>query len=607
MPGWTNPVCIPEVKTTNQVTTLYMKWFDKTGYLIVGGVSVIILLLGIMIYAGLRHLVQIEQQFTEVVNSHSVQAGLASNMIFTARERIILLNRIVNTNDAFARDDLFLQFRNKGAEYIAARDKLIQLQSQEERQSFTSKQHNALLPTVRLLYQVWQLSEHDQLNAARDLLVNKAIPQQENLIAFLQDYIQSQNAFSQTSLEKATEQIHRTIFYLLSGMILAIIFSVSLALLLVVRFRNMSLRISASSQELQQANLELKEKIRALNHSEEELRKSEARERIIRDSTMHAIISIDAYGNIETVNRATLELFGYSDTELVGQNISMLMPDTYASEHDDYIRRYRDTGEERIIGTARNMQGKRKDGSLFPMDIAINKAKIDGRLVIVGVMQDITAQREAEEALLRSHNKLEDMVKRRTAELEIANARLLQMASYDQLTGLPNRTLLQEHIKLALARARRKQDMLAILFMDLDGFKKVNDTLGHEKGDLLLQEIAKRLQHSIRATDTAARFGGDEFVVLLTELNDKASIIHVTEEVLRIMSSAVDLDGQEVHIGVSIGIAIYPEDGQNMHELINAADQAMYHVKKTTKNTYALAQNIATNSTTETTAHVPKA
>ena len=162
------------------------------------------------------------------------------------------------------------------------------------------------------------------------------------------------------------------------------------------------------------------------------------------------------------------------------------------------------------------------------------------------------------------------------------------MASYDQLTSLPNRSLLQEHMKLAIAHARRHEQSLAVLFIDLDGFKSVNDSLGHDMGDLLLHEAGSRLQQSIRATDSAARFGGDEFVILLTEINNANDVLKITEKMIRILSLPYELNGHEVIIGASIGVSFFPQDGNSMNELINRADQAMYQVKKAGKNGYQL-------------------
>jgi diguanylate cyclase (GGDEF)-like protein/PAS domain S-box-containing protein len=159
------------------------------------------------------------------------------------------------------------------------------------------------------------------------------------------------------------------------------------------------------------------------------------------------------------------------------------------------------------------------------------------------------------------------------------HARLEYAAQYDGLTGLANRTLLFDRLKTALARARRSGDRLALLYLDLDGFKQVNDSLGHAVGDLLLQEVARRLQGALRAADTAARVGGDEFVVLLENIRWPEQAAQVAEKVRRELSLPVSLPGGSLAIAPSIGIAVYPEDGEVEAELLRRADEAMYAAK----------------------------
>ncbi|PJI97496.1 PAS domain S-box-containing protein/diguanylate cyclase (GGDEF)-like protein [Acidovorax sp. 69] len=158
--------------------------------------------------------------------------------------------------------------------------------------------------------------------------------------------------------------------------------------------------------------------------------------------------------------------------------------------------------------------------------------------------------------------------------------RLEHMAQYDQLTHLPNRQLFLDRLKTALARARRDQSLLSLLFLDLDDFKQVNDTLGHAMGDLLLQRVAQRLIESVRGSDTVARLGGDEFVVLLEGGHAREHATAAAEKILAAFSQPFDLEGLRLHIQPSIGVAIYPEHGGEEHHLLGHADEAMYVSKK---------------------------
>jgi len=159
-------------------------------------------------------------------------------------------------------------------------------------------------------------------------------------------------------------------------------------------------------------------------------------------------------------------------------------------------------------------------------------------------------------------------------------------ASYDNLTGLPNRLLLNESLEKNIAKAKRDNNKLAILFIDLDNFKPVNDSLGHKAGDKVLKEVAKRLKNCIRASDTAARYSGDEFIILLQDVDDGSGSLPVAEQVIHSINQPINIDGLEVFCGASIGVAIYPEDGETGESLICNADQAMYVAKESGRNNW---------------------
>ncbi len=179
---------------------------------------------------------------------------------------------------------------------------------------------------------------------------------------------------------------------------------------------------------------------------------------------------------------------------------------------------------------------------------------------IFGVIVDVTDRKEKEE-------------------------KLAQMAYYDTLTELPNRTMLKSHLKKVLARANRKEHEVTIMFMDLDGFKDVNDSLGHDIGDALLKEVANRLNESVREEDLISRLGGDEFILVFEETNQKEITI-IADRILKNISEAYLLSGEKVSITPSIGIASYPEDGMNIESLIRNADKAMYLAKNKGKTNY---------------------
>ncbi|MET0093140.1 MAG: diguanylate cyclase, partial [Sedimenticola sp.] len=280
------------------------------------------------------------------------------------------------------------------------------------------------------------------------------------------------------------------------------------------------------------------------------------------------------------------ELFGYEQAELLGQNVSLLMPEPFRSEHDQYLDNYHTTGETKIIGQGRELPGLHKDGSQFPLELGVTDIELTKQRLFVGVLHDITDRKKAEESQRQAMQELERRVEERTVELRLANKALTRLANYDSLTGLPNRTLFSERLKMAMAHARRNRCKIALLFMDLDGFKEVNDRHGHESGDLVLQETANRLQNCLREEDTVGRMGGDEFTVILNNLADREDAAGVAEKLIQAIDEPYEIAGEIQQIGISIGIAIYPEDIDVMDTLMQYADDAMYRVKRSGKNSF---------------------
>lgn len=167
-----------------------------------------------------------------------------------------------------------------------------------------------------------------------------------------------------------------------------------------------------------------------------------------------------------------------------------------------------------------------------------------------------------------------------------AEKEIRKLAFFDSLTGLPNRDLCHNRLEHILMRAKRSQSLAAILFIDLDDFKAVNDTYGHNAGDSVLKETAARMSKRLRSDDTLARISGDEFIMILESLSNPKSVSSLAEELIAAIKPAFIIDGHEVYIGLSIGIAIYPSDAKTSDELINNADAAMYHAKGAGKNTF---------------------
>ncbi|MBD2464194.1 CHASE2 domain-containing protein [Oscillatoria sp. FACHB-1407] len=209
-----------------------------------------------------------------------------------------------------------------------------------------------------------------------------------------------------------------------------------------------------------------------------------------------------------------------------------------------------------------------------------------GNVFLVGVIRDITQRKKMEEDLKRTAAELV----RSNAELRQAEDRLRRMAYHDALTGLPNRELLSDRLNQSLEWAQEHDQLVALLFLDLDGFKQINDTYGHDMGNLLLKAVAQRLTRCLRSSDTVARYGGDEFVVLLPAIPSVQDIARVADKILQTLTQQFVLDGKVILVSTSIGISIYPRDTHNQDELIKKADIAMYEAKGLGKNCYQFFQ-----------------
>lgn len=273
------------------------------------------------------------------------------------------------------------------------------------------------------------------------------------------------------------------------------------------------------------------------------------------------IVSIDTKGYILSFNRAAQRIFGYSEQEILGKNVSMLMPQPHRDRHDGYLSRYMQTGLALVIGKTQELQGLRKDGTTFPMDLAISEVKLGDTHLFTGMLRDISEQK-------------------------LAQQQIEQLAHYDMLTLLPNRTLFYDRLGQAIMMAKRNHRSIALMYIDLDGFKQVNDTMGHHAGDVLLGEVAKRLRLCVRESDTLARLGGDEFTVILNDTHEREDMEMLAKKIIESIGHSFYLEGHAVNIGVSIGIARYPDDASTTGTLLIVADKAMYSAKAAGKNSF---------------------
>jgi diguanylate cyclase (GGDEF)-like protein/PAS domain S-box-containing protein len=282
------------------------------------------------------------------------------------------------------------------------------------------------------------------------------------------------------------------------------------------------------------------------------LQESEKRMRSVLDNVSDGLATIDQNGIIESANPAVSKLFGYTDQELVGESASILIATTHRGAFDNYLQRRLAMDAH---GGAHETMGKRKNGSLFPLEFVVTSMQVGSRHLFIGTLRDISERKAHIDALE-------------------------YQALHDALTGLPNRSLFGDRLRQALLSARRNQKMFGVLLLDLDRFKDINDALGHDRGDSLLQEVTARLRGVLRATDTIARLGGDEFAVLTTDARHPEDVIASAKKILASLEGPFPIADQMVETGASIGIAMYPVHGDDPGTLLRRADVAMYVAKR---------------------------
>ncbi len=279
------------------------------------------------------------------------------------------------------------------------------------------------------------------------------------------------------------------------------------------------------------------------------------------DKTQDAVVITNADNIITDVNPAFSRITGYERDEVIGRNPKLLSSGRQSKDFYDAM-----WAELKANKAWRGeIWNRRKSGEIYAELLAISAiCDTDGRVQRhVGVFSDITYFKDHE-------------------------AELSHIANYDSLTGVPNRRLLADRLRQAIAHAQRNHKLLAICYLDLDGFKDVNDRYGHEAGDKLLMDISRRLQEMLRAGDTLARLGGDEFVVLFNDLAREQECYQVLDRILNIVSSPVDVGTGHVTVSASIGVTFYPSEDVDGDTLLRHADQAMYTAKQTGKNRYHL-------------------
>lgn len=292
-------------------------------------------------------------------------------------------------------------------------------------------------------------------------------------------------------------------------------------------------------------------------HTQLTLNEREAFSSSIINHAIEGIITTDIHGIIVYTNPAIEKIFGYLSSDVLGRNINILIPDLNYGDYDDiyYNNKFTDSNKE--------MLGYHKNASTLPIDLTVSKFYVGETSFLTIILRDITERKCYEE-----------MIK--------------HQALYDSLTDLPNRFLLKERMAIEIAHTKNTGHKIAVMYLDLDRFKLINDTLGHDVGDKLLKKIAQKLQNCVPSNSCVARMGGDEFVILLPGITHEVNVGNIANKILNTIREPLIIDKHTLYLTISIGIAISSYDSDNNEVLLTNADIAMYRAKEKGKNNFQI-------------------
>jgi diguanylate cyclase (GGDEF)-like protein/PAS domain S-box-containing protein len=280
------------------------------------------------------------------------------------------------------------------------------------------------------------------------------------------------------------------------------------------------------------------------------------------DSSIDAVVQMDFDGYITGWNHQAEKVFGWSAEEILDQTIQQtIIPERYRDAHNKGMKRFLETGKTTVMNSLIEIHALHRDGHEFPIELSVS-------VIDSADLQEFNAY-------------IRDISERKHAETVIWN-----QANFDSLTSLPNRNLFLQKLEHEIRSCDRSNLSLALLYIDLDRFKDVNDSLGHNMGDLLLIEISGRLKQTIREIDTVSRLSGDEFTIILGQINDQLSVQPVCQQILEALAEPYQLDNEKVFLTASIGVTFYPGDSKNIEVLQRNGDQAMYAAKGEGRNRY---------------------
>ena len=480
---------------------------------------------------GLHKMHDINETLHNITGRRSAKLQLAQEALMLSNQNSRITMEVFLVQDG-ARIDGLLAARSENTNQISELMAKIasRCESEEEKQLLATVHATRQVYVESYLRSLHLLVNEKQHDAAAAAMVNETLPAIRKYHAAWQEFVD----FQKNQLELGTKQAERD--YAKARRLASLLIMLAVAVALVIA--------AFTTQHAQKSD----------QRSEIQLQNNENKYRVLFEDSADANWLMDGKGFLDC-NSAALQMFGYSACT------EMTHPADISPPNQPDGRSSRTMAEQKMSAAFLNGKERfewlhqRKNGDVFPAEVCLTALTLSGRPRLLATVRDISDRKVAEE-------------------------RVQYLAYYDALTELPNRTLLHDRLAKALADARRQKYKIALLFLDLDRFKDINDSLGHSVGDLLLQEVAERLKRFAREQDTVARLGGDEFLIMLTHVKDVPDAAVAAERLMDAMTAEFVVEGRHLNVSCSVGISIFPENGADCETLIKNADAAMYCAKE---------------------------
>jgi diguanylate cyclase (GGDEF)-like protein len=568
-------------------------------YRILISFGTVIALMAVVATIGLTRMAENNRGMETIVKEHNVKTRLLVEMHSAGRERSIILLSMLNIDDPFDRDDEFMKFNGLALKFIQAREKFISMPLNDQEKLLLDEQGTLTNIALPIQDEVIQLLSEEARAKASNKILHQAIPAQDKVMAKLVQMLEHQQLSAQRAMIKSNRSYQKTVITIGILSFFAICIAILIAIFVMRKTTQAEIILDRKSN-YQKALLEWSR----VNYQDDNTTITKATE-----------LSAQALN----VERVSIWLFNEEKTQMVCADLYSSNTNTHESGEilsaKDYPEYFKSIKNGKIIVADNARKDPRtwefNDSYLIPLDIY---SMLDSPLIqdneLIGVIchektGEIKKWAPDEESFAGS------MVNAVSLSLEIKKRQFIQEelkaqketfhyhAHHDSLTNLPNRFLFNDRLNQTIKHAQRDNTKIALLFIDLDHFKQINDSMGHKIGDELLIEVAGRLKNEIRKADTLARLGGDEFSIILSQVTSNESIVEVTQNLIDAMNSPIELGKQSFYVTLSVGVAIYPDDGYTPDELLKNADAAMYQAKDEGRNTYQFYTQVMTEKAFE--------